>query len=140
MAMHNPRPWVTPQEVKDFSERESVKNRSDERLIIDIFRAENYVIAYTRNRFDNPERFPEIPKAVRIAVIMLAEHYAVSSTPSADGSNADGRFKSERFDDYSYTLADGGELIDRLDLGPLLDEYICREEVRPNTVMRMRRL
>ena len=136
MVVHNPRPWVTPAEVREFTERKSVENRTDERLKIDIFRAENYVIAYTRNRFNDPERFPTLPEAVRIAVIMLAEHYAQTSSGN---DKVSGRYKSERFDDYSYTLADGGELIDRLDLGPLLDDYICREP-NGNVVMRMRRL
>ena len=133
------RPWVTPQEVKKWSERPSVKKRSKERLEIDIFRAEQYVITFTRNDFSDSTRWPTIPKQVRIAVIMLAEQYAANAASLGAGGAASGMFKSERFDDYSYTLADTDFQIDNLKLGALLDEFI--EQAGPgNAVMKMRKL
>ena len=134
------RPWVTPQDVRDWTERESVKNRSDQRLTVDIFRAENFVIAYTRNRFDDPERFPVLPEGVRIAVLLLADHFAHNATVAARPGAPDGRFKSEKFDDYSYTLADAGNLLDDLDLRGLLDDYIEEDAGHGNKFLRMRRL
>ena len=47
------RPWVTPQEVRDYSEIPSVQKRSDTRLAVDIARAEQYVITYTHNTFES---------------------------------------------------------------------------------------
>ena len=125
------RPWVTPQEVRDWSERPGVRNRSDERLRVDIARAELWVINYTRNRFDGPE----VPEPVRIAVLLLAEQYA---TNAAGGGGASGMFKSERFDDYSYTLADSDFLIDNLNLADLLSEFVSADT--GTMVMKMRKL
>ena len=133
------RPWVTPQDVIKWSERPSVQKRSKARLKVDILRAEQYVIAYTRNSFSDPVRWPVIPEQVRIAVMMLAEQYAANAAALGAQGAASGMFKSERFDDYSYTIADTGFQIDNLKLGALLDEFI--EQVGPgNVVMKMRKL
>ena len=59
------RPWVTPEELKEYTEFEEVKNRADSKLKIDISRAESWVIDYCNNRFDDPEKYPEIPENVR---------------------------------------------------------------------------
>ena len=45
------RPWVTPQEVRDYTEIKSVQERNDTRIAVDISRAEQYVISYTNNAF-----------------------------------------------------------------------------------------
>ena len=132
------RPWVTPQDIRTWTERQIVKNRSDEKLTVDIFRAEQYVINYTRNTFSDPVRWSVIPEPVRIAVLILAEHYAAIAANLGTGAGA-GMFKSERFDDYSYTIADTDFQIDNLKLGALLDEFI--ENISPgNVIMKMRKL
>ena len=42
------RPWVTPEELKEYTEFEEVKNRADSKLKIDISRAESWVcLLYT---------------------------------------------------------------------------------------------
>lgn len=125
------RPWVTPEEVKAYSEIAVVQQRSDVRLQVDISRAEQYVIAHTHNSFKEPET---IPPAVKTAVILLAEAYANNAAESAK------KVKSETFDDYSYTAADSTMIsIDGLDLASLLDEFII---LAPNNkvTMRMRKL
>ena len=132
------RPWVTPQAVRDWTERPAVKNRSDEKLSVDIFRAEQYVITYTRNTFADPVRWLDIPEPVRIATLILAEQYAANAANLGMGTGG-GAFKSERFDDYSYTLADTDFQTDNLKLGALLDEFV--ETKGPgNVVMNMRKL
>ena len=132
------RPWVTPQEVRDWTERQGVKERSDDKLRVDIFRAEQYVITYTRNTFSDSDRWPVIPDPVRIATLILAEQYAATAVNLGTGAGG-GAFKSERFDDYSYTLADTDFQIDNLKLGVLLDEFI--ENRNPgNVVMKLRKL
>ena len=132
------RPWVTPQDVREWTERQNVKERGDDKLGVDIFRAEQYVINYTRNTFTDSERWPVIPEPVRIATLILAEQYAANAANLGTGAGS-GAFKSERFDDYSYTLADTDFQIDNLKLGALLDEFI--ENRSPgNTVMKMRKL
>ena len=132
------RPWITTQEVRDWTERQAVKDRSCDKLKVDIFRAEQYVITYTRNTFSDFNRWPSIPDQVRIAVLILAEQYAANAANPGTGAGG-GAFKSERFDDYSYTLADTDFQIDNLKLGALLDEFI--ENQNPgNVVMKLRKL
>lgn len=130
------RPWVMPIEVREWSERESVKNRSDQKLAIDITRAEAYVINYTKNSFDDDKLYSTLPNDVRIAILMLAEQYAANSSELSTGV---GSYKSESFDDYSYTLADTAFKIDNLDLGPLLDDFIDTRG-KGDVTMKMRKL
>lgn len=124
------RPWVTPQEVKDYSETPAVQQRSDTRLTVDIARAEQYVITYTHNSFADAE---EIPQAIKTAVLILAEAYAHNAISAAK------EVKSETFDDYSYTTETSQISIEALDLAALLDEYIVTEP-RHSVTMRMRKL
>lgn len=122
------RPWVTPEEVKAYTEYKSVKERSDDKLKVDISRAEQYVIGYTNNSFEDIE---ETPENVRIAVILIAEMYAASAGSAAEGF---GLYKSESFDDYSYTAEETTGKIDNLTIGPLLEEYCIAEPRRAVTL------
>jgi len=129
------RPWVLPQEVRDYTDIPSVIERSDAKLEVDIARAEWYIIAYTRNNFSDV-KYTFVPEPVRLAVILLAESYAASSAGLAQGV---GNYKSESFDDYSYTVADTEFKQRNLDLGPLLDEFKLSEG-NTEIFMRMRKL
>ena len=130
------RSWVTPQEVKDYSDNPKIQNRNEEKLKLDIFRAEQYVIRYTGNTFEDDVKYPAVPEGVRLAVILLAEMYAASA---AEHDEKSGNYKNETFDDYSYTLADTAKKQENIDLGPLLDEYVIG--VTKNAVnMKLRKL
>lgn len=124
------RPWVTPQEVRDYTEIKSVLERSDTRIAVDISRAEQYVISYTNNDFSE---YDVIPQNVKTAVILLAETYGYNSIVSAK------EVTSETFDDYSYTAENSVIGFDTLDIKPLLEEFI---KVKPKSsiTMRLRRL
>lgn len=124
------RPWVTPQEVRDYSENEVVQNRTDARLAVDITRAEQYVITYTHNTFAD---YDTIPDPVKTAVIILAEAYAWNTYVQTK------ELKSETFDDYSYTAESSAISIDGLDLAALLDDYVVAQ-ANCSVTMRMRRL
>ena len=132
------RPWVTPEEVKDYSDRKSVKDRDDSKLVIDISRSEMYVISYTRNKFDDEVKYPVIPEPVKNAVVLLAETYAAGAAGLGGDAEVSGNFKSETFDDYSYNIIDSATKIDNLDLGFLLDDYIV--ENNGTVSMRLRKL
>jgi len=127
------RPWVRPDEVKEYSDRDSVKKRADAKLLIDISRAEMYVINYTKNKFDDGVKYPEIPESVKTAVILLAESYAASGAEPVEHG---GNYKSGHNDDYSFTLADSSDKTDSLDLSPLLDEYIVAIQAGINMKLR----
>lgn len=124
------RPWVTPQEVKDYSEIPAVQQRSDTRLTVDIARAEQYVITYTHNSFKDEE---DIPPPVKTAVLLLAEAYGHNAAIAAK------EVKSETFDDYSYTTETSQISIEALDLAALLDDYVITEP-RNGVTLRMRKL
>lgn len=124
------RPWVTPDELREYSEIKAVQNRTDARLRIDIARAEKYIITYTHNDFSS---FDKVPEEVRTAVILLAEAYGNRAVAISNDK------KSETFDDYSYTSSDFEINIDSLDIAALLDDYVVTEP--KNTVnMRLRKL
>lgn len=124
------RPWVIPQEVKEYSEIPAVQKRSDTRLTVDIARAEQYVITYTHNSFKDEE---EIPQAVKTAVMILAEAYGHNAAISAK------EVKSETFDDYSYTAETSQISVEALDLAALLDDFV-KAEPRNGVTLRMRKL
>ena len=124
------RPWVAPKEVREYSEIKSVQERTDARLIIDISRAEQYVISYTGNDFSEYE---EIPQNVKTAVILLAETYGYNSAVSAK------ELKSETFDDYSYTADTSLKNFDDIGLKSLLEDYM-KDKDGGSIVMRLRRL
>lgn len=121
------RPWVTPAEVKEYTEIKSVQERTDNRLAIDIARAEQYIINYTNNDFSE---YTELPEPVRLAVILIAEINACNSVIQATNK------KSETFDDYSYTAETSLKNYDDLGLDALLDSFI-KARSKGNVTMRM---
>ncbi len=124
------RPWVTPRQVKSYSEIKAVQERTDERLKVDISRAEEYVISYTNNTFEELE---QIPESVKTAVILLAEAYGNNAVLSSR------EMTSETFDDYSYTAERSEIKPDTLWLGSLLDSYKIKA-AKGNVTMRLRKL
>lgn len=124
------RPWAAPKEVRDYSDKKAVQERTDARLAIDISRAEQYVISYTKNDFSEYE---EIPQSVKTAVILLAEAYGYNSAIKSK------EMKSETFDDYSYTAESKEIELSGLDIDTLLEDYV---NVKPKNgvTMRLRRL
>ena len=128
------RPWATPAEVKIYSDFKSVQNRDDKKLEIDITRAEQYIISYTNNRFDDEVKYPETPPELKTAVILVAEVYAYNAV------EGERKLKSETFDDYSYTLSDtNAPKLGALDLGTLLDDFVITQ-ARNGVTMKLRKL
>lgn len=125
------RPWVTPSEVKTYTEYPSVKTRDDAKVAVDISRAEQYIITFTNNDFADCE---EIPAGVKTAVILVAEAYGFNACLAAR------EMKSEQFDDYSYTAADAEPIdIGLLDIASLLEEHTV-QKARNGVTLRMRKL
>lgn len=124
------RPWVTPKEVRDYSDIKAIQERTDSRLSVDISRAEQYVISYTNNDFSEYE---EIPKNVKTAVILIAETYGYNTVISSK------ELKSETFDDYSYTAENTSRSLDELGLDSLLEEFV-RVKTKGTVTIRLRRL
>lgn len=124
------RPWVTPQEVRDYSVIPEVQQRTDARLEIDIARAEQYVIAYTHNSF---EEIKKVPQSVKTAAIILAEAYGHKSSVLTK------EVKSETFDDYSCTYETKEISAEVLGIEVLLQDYV-KKEPKNGVILRMRKL
>lgn len=122
--------WVTPDDVREYSDIKAVQERTDKRLTTDIFRAQQYVISYTNNDFSEYE---EIPLNVKTAVILLAEIYGYNSVTTAK------ELKSETFDDYSYTAENSVRSISDSDIEPLLEGFV-KAKAKNGVTMRLRRL
>lgn len=118
------RPWVKPSDVIEYTDSAKVKTRENTKLEYDIARAEKYVIFHTHNKFDSERYEIELPSDVKMAVILLAEAYAIKGINAIEGIK-----KSESFDDYSYTLDTESDVINKLGLGPLLEDYV----ITPNS-------
>lgn len=120
--------WITPQEVREYSEIPSVQNRSNARLAVDIARAQQYILTYTHNDF-----VEGIPPSVKTATLLLAEAYAYNAVITSN------EMKSETFDDYSYTVERSQIDITDLNLAALLDDYVITKPTK-DIVFRMRKL
>ena len=128
------RPWVSPQDLKDYTEIKEIKERADKKLAFDIARAEQKIIKITNNKFDAEEYAEQIPETVKMAIILVAEEYAKNTIEKAKK-----QIKSESFDDYSYTLDSGIIDLDSLNLEELLSDYIMSEGIG-KMMMRLRAL
>ena len=128
------RPWIEPQQIREYTSSQNVEARTDSQLAYDIARAEKYVIFHTHNRFDSEEYESGLPSDVAMAVILLAEAYAKKAITQKEGS-----MKSETFDDYSYTVDTETDIADSLGLGTMLAEYVLPED-RGKVVMNLRKL
>lgn len=128
------RPWVKPEDIKDYSDSAKVKARSDKQLEFDIARAEKHVIHLTNNKFDAEKYATRLPSDVKMAVILLAEAYAKQSIAQKEGL-----MSSETFDDYSYTLDTETSLDSSLGIGPLLEDYVL-EPSKGKVTMKLRKL
>lgn len=125
------RPWVTPTEVKAYSDLEDVTSRSDAKLAVDIQRAEAYIIKYCGHDFSD-EKYEVIPEDVRTADIILSEYYSHKQ-------GTIGKMKSETFDDYSYTSGESEYLLKSLGIDVLLDPYV-EVQASGKITMRLRKL
>lgn len=119
------RPWVTPQEIKDYTDYEKVKVRPEPKLLADIVRAENYIMHRTNNDFQDSEKYPDIPSDIKLATMLVAEFYANTATQDPQK-----KYQSETFKDYSYTVSSGSDMsVDDLDISALISSYIRKEAV-----------
>lgn len=111
------RPWIIPDEVRNYSEYKDIQDRSDERLRLDIMRAEAQIIKYCNNDFSS---YDDVPDDIRVAAILLSEKYAYSAAKIKKGG-----VLSETFDDYAYTTDANAAKIEISELGleALLEPY-----------------
>lgn len=132
------RPWIKPADVKMYTDISAVEARTDEKMQMDIARAEQYVIAYTHNNFSDVAYATTMPSEVLLAITLLAERYASTAIMSAKIAANSGK-TSETFDDYSYSVGSTDMDVSNLNLGSLLDSYV-KDISTGNISMKMRLL
>ena len=130
------RPWITPADIKTYSEFPKVLARADDKLKSDIVRAEKYIIGKINNKFADDTDYPTIPEDVKLATIIVAEYYA--NIAAEDPT----KYQSETFDDYSYSRSESNlkdMSVDDLDLEALLGDYVIESSKVP-VMMKLRKL
>jgi hypothetical protein len=123
---------ITPQELKDYSEFPTVKERDDKKLEFDILEAETYVEKELGKAITE---FTPLPKKLKLALLKVGQFFALVNS---DESMVKG-FKSEKIGDYSYTLSDGTSMT-MPNIDNLISEYIAAEDgpSDKNVFLRMR--
>lgn len=111
---------ITSSDLKKYSTFESVKNRPDNLLEMDIIEAETHI----EGRIENPiSEYAPLPTKLQLALLKVAQFFALANS---DESMVKG-YKSEKIGDYSYTLADGSSLT-MPDVTDLIAEFTGKEE------------
>ena len=126
------RPWVTPDNVKEYSDLEDVLNRSEKKLKYDIQRAEAYIISFTNNSFSDDDYPGGVPEDVKLADVILAEYFAHNKQNI-------GKKTSETFDDYAYTSSSSEIDVKTLGIETLLESHL-RSKASEKLTMRLRKL
>ncbi|MCM2674089.1 protein YqbG [Alkalicoccobacillus plakortidis] len=128
---------ITPSDVKAYTTFKKVKNRPEPQLEMDILEATTEAERYVGHDFSDTDIYDPLPTKVRLALLKLAQFYALINS---DESIAKG-YKSEKFENYSYTLADG-ESVRKPDVSVLLRDYVVLPVPKEtgNVKMRMRPL
>lgn len=120
---------VTPQEVRDYTPFETVKNRADAQLQMDILQAQVDVFDYCKHDFTDVKYTP-IALEVKLAMFKLTEYYALINS---DEGILRG-IKSEKIGDYQYTLSDGTTQV--FSISKLLFNFIKDGEERKSVRIR----
>lgn len=119
------RPWLTPDELKEYTDFERVKSRADIKLKADITRAENYIIHRTNNDFACEEKYSTIPEDIKLATMLVAEHYSISVAVDKDSGILVSDLQGETFKDYSYTKkATKDKSVDDIDIDALISRFV----------------
>ncbi|MBC1209475.1 protein YqbG [Listeria booriae] len=112
--------YITPQELKSYSEFEAVKERSDDSLSLDIIEAESDLESTLRQPISEVLDVDEkLPEKLRIALLKLAQFFALINS---DDSIQKG-YTSEKMSDYSYTIGSGDSL-KKPDISGLINGFI----------------
>lgn len=123
---------IAPEDVKEYTSFELVKERTDDQLKFDIIQAKRDIFKYCGHEFEDDEYNP-LPEEVKLAFIKMAEYYALVNS---DESIVKG-IRSEKLGDYSYTLGDGK--LYTISLDALLIDHI-KSSGKKGTMFRMRSL
>lgn len=126
------RPWIKPDDVKEYSDLEDVITRHEKKLKFDIQRAEAYIISFTNNTFSDIDYPDGVPNDVKLADMILSEYFAHNKQNI-------GKKTSETFDDYSYTTSSYEIDVKSLGIDTLLKGHV-KNKASEKVTMKLRKL
>lgn len=124
-------PYVTPEEVIDYTEDEDLKKRPLSKIKFDIVRAESKVFSLCNQDFSSMD---ELPSPVKLSIILYAEYYALGAIKLKNIN----KYKSESYDDYSYQLSE--DEIPEPDIYNLIEPYIITHNEKKRIGFSLRKL
>lgn len=110
---------IVAQDIKDYTVFKKVKDRDPSLLLYDIIQAEKDVFKICNHKFDDPILYATLPQEVKLALIKLAEYYALVNSDEARVKG----IQSESLENYSYTLSNGST-VTKPDILTLLEDYM----------------
>lgn len=124
---------ITPLDLKGYSTFESVRERPDSLLELDILEAETFI---EKQLAEPLTEYTPLPKKLRLALLKVAQFFALVNS---DESITKG-YKSEKIGDYSYTMGDGTSM-SLPDVSDLLEKFAkAEEQPKSGLFLRMRPL
>lgn len=109
-------PFLTPTEVKDFTEIAQIKSLPDNKVGYAILEAESEVFAHCGHDFSDQTKYPTLPDPVKLAILKLSQFYCLQTFDEATLK----AIKSQNIGDYSYST-DG---LIKPDTHNLLSNYV----------------
>lgn len=109
---------ITPQEVKDYTAFEDVKERDNEQMKFDIIQASQDIFTFAGHKFTD-SKYAVLPEEVKLAFMKLTEYYALVNS---DESITKG-YTTEKIGDYSYTITNGS-VVQKFSLHTLLSDHL----------------
>lgn len=121
---------ITPEELKDRTIFDDVKQRDPKLLRMDIVEAQNDIFTLTLVDFEDKSKYPQIPEEVDIACFKLAQYYALVNSDESSVEDV----QSQRMGNYSEQS--NGYI--KPDVTSLLSTWIQVKKMNGTVKMRIR--
>ncbi|HGH7177586.1 TPA: DUF3199 family protein [Bacillus wiedmannii] len=121
---------ITPEELRDRTIFDDVKQRDLKLLRMDIVEAQNDIFTLTLVDFEDKVKYPEIPDVVDIACFKMAQYYALVNSDESSVEDV----QSQRMGNYSEQS--NGYI--KPDVSSLLSKWIKDKKRKGTTQLRLR--
>lgn len=122
-------PYITPQELIDFTPIDAIKNRSTTLLTYDILEATAEIDQICGHDFNDTTVYPSIPDAVKLAALKLSQYFSIVNSDESVIK----AIKSQNIGDFSFS-SDG---VEKPSVMHLLRPYITSTPKTGNVRMRL---
>lgn len=121
---------ITPEELRDRTIFDDVKQRDLKLLRMDIVEAQNDIFTLTLIDFEDKDKYPQIPDVVDIACFKLAQYHALVNSDESSVEDV----QSQRMGNYSEQS--NGYI--KPDVSSLLSKWIKDKKRKGTTQLRLR--